>query len=283
MLLLTLLSAPGWSAAPTVSALEICIDQSDWYPQTFAVRGEARGVHVDIIRCALVVAGFESRVRPLPWPRCLHWVSQGQLSAAATATFTKERAQQLLYPPDAATLIENSRWAVGYDQDLVVTPSESRYVYAGELASLPKPVRVPRGWSIASELRALGVDVDDGATGDEDNLHKLSRDRHGSVIATATSLDSLMLRPAWQDALRVQAVPVRQRAYHLVFSKAANTLTPTDRQVIWDAVERVREDARLMAAIQARYAPPPPEHSGKLSLATLSQAGSTLDCSLRSR
>jgi len=226
---------------PAVAAdLVICFDQAPWRPFIYIEAGQATGSHIELIRAALARLQIEADFRPMPWVRCLLEAEKGGVDAIATAAYTPQRAQFLHYPADAADT-PHSAWRVGQIDNVIVSPRELPFEFNGDYATLPAPVRVPRGYGSGDFLREQGVMIDASAPSDESNLRKLLRDRRGVVIAIAESVDVLLERPEFAGRFHVSAVPVQAQSYFLPFSRAGARFDAVAIQRIWDEIARLRE------------------------------------------
>lgn len=236
-------------SAVDARTFQVCSDENYWYPFTFTQGGQVAGLHVDIITQAMSHLGHQIVFKPLPWQRCLEEAKAGRFDAVATASYKPERAEFLVYPDDA-TSAKKSKWAVSQVEYIVVTPVAAGYQYGGDAKALPPPVRIPRGYSVADELKKLGVSVDDGAAGDEQNFAKLMRDGKGSVVTLPEIAEKQLKKPAYAGKLAVSTTPYTTKSYFLPFAKAA-AVTPDDMKKVWAEIAKVR-DAKL-AELAAKY------------------------------
>ncbi|MFD2230203.1 substrate-binding periplasmic protein [Alkalimarinus sediminis] len=247
-LLLTVVLSSGVAANDKIT---ICSDSNFWYPFTFVKDGRSAGLHIDIIAKALSNLGYQFEFKPLPWKRCLANAAHGSVDAVATASFKHERAEFLYYPSDAADS-QSSSFRVMQVEYVVVTPVESEYEFNGDITSIPTPVRTPRGYSVADDLRKQGVEVDDNAPGDENNIKKLLRVGKGSAVMTPGVVKVLIEQDAYQGKLKVSKTPFMSKSYYLAIAKNSN-LSEDKRLQIWHEVAKVRDDAAFMAEASLQY------------------------------
>jgi polar amino acid transport system substrate-binding protein len=242
------LSLPGTVAAAT---LKVCVDQADWHPFVFQRDGAIAGIHVDLIERAATTLGHRVEFQASPWVRCLLDAEGGTVDAVATAVYSAERARYLRYPADAP-YADRSQWAVAQIDDVIVTLTAAGYRYTGDPATLPQPVRAPRGWAVVDFLQRHGVEVDAGAATDADNLTKLLRDGNGSVVAISESVQVALRRPEFDGRFDVSPQPLRTQSYFLPVARASR-LSDAAVQAIWDELARLRADQAVMAELRARY------------------------------
>lgn len=248
ILLLSFFLSVSVSAAGKIS---ICSDNNFWYPFTLVKDGKPAGIHIDIITKALTNLGYETEFKALPWKRCLSEAEQGSVDAIATASYKDKRAAFLHYPSDAATAKKSSQRVMQVEY-VVVTSADNVYEFDGDVKSIPTPVRAPRGYSIADDLKKKGVDVDDKANGDENNIKKLLRGGKGSVVTIPEVVNMLSEKAEYKGKLKISAQPLKSKSYYLPISKASK-LSADDREKIWAEVAKVRDDAAFMADIGAKY------------------------------
>lgn len=234
----------------------VCVDQVDWHPYIHFNQGQPQGSHIALMQAAAADIGVGLDFRAMPWVRCQLQAELGEVDAIATLVYSEQRAQVLEFPPEATRT--PSPFAIDQIDDVVITLTESGYRFEGDLASLPTPVRVPRGWAIAPYLRENGVAVDDGAPNDHANMFKLVRDRRGSVVASRQNAErELAGNPAFA-ALQISAQPVRSLAYFVAFSRKSSHGNAL-RQTFWQALAR-RRGLLHPDAEPASTTPVPPQH-----------------------
>ncbi len=239
------------SASLAAEPLKICTDINFWYPFTFVKDGKPVGLHLDIISSAADSVGVPIEYTPLPWKRCLKEVEGGSYDGIAVASYKDARAEFMHYPDDAASA-KRSILRVMQVEYVVVTPALSRYEYTGDVATLPTPVRIPRGYSIADDLKKKGVDVDSGAAGDENNIRKMLRAGKGSLVTLPQIIEVLGARPEFKDKLKVSSQPLKSKTYYLTFSKKGKA-TLEIRQKLWNEIAAVRENITFMEAVSSKY------------------------------
>jgi polar amino acid transport system substrate-binding protein len=231
--------------------INVCSDKNLWYPFTFVEEGEAVGLQIDIISKALSNLGYDVNYKPLPWKRCLSSAESGEFDAVATASYKDKRAAFLNYPSDASS-VKKSAHRVMQVEYVVVTAASNSYQYAGDIATIPTPVRVPRGYSIGDDLKKQGLKVDDTAAGDENNIKKMLRKGDGSVVTLPKIVELLSKQDAYKGKLNVSATPVKSKSYYFPFSKASK-ISKADQEKIWLEIANVRNDLAFMGKMSAKY------------------------------
>jgi len=234
----------------SAKSIKICTDENLWYPFTFEEKGQSKGLHVDVVGQALTKLGFPAKFTPVPWKRCLKQAETGEVDAVVSASYKKKRAVYLHYPPDASTT-KKSKWRITQVEYVVVSYMDDQFEYDGNIKSLPLPVRVPLGYSIIDDIEKEGVAVDT-AKGVFNNMAKLIRDKKGVVICLPQTVGILNQNPRFKNKLKIHNIPIKSKSYFIVFSKEG-TVSEEDRKKIWLEVVKIREDAKRMSDLLAKY------------------------------
>jgi len=231
--------------------LKICTDLNFWYPFTYVKEGKSVGLQLDIISSAADKVGVSIEYTPLPWKRCLKEAEIGSYDGIAVASYKDTRAEFMFYPSDAGT-VNRSAQRVMQVEYIVVTPTSNDYQYNGDVSTLPTPVRVPRGYSIADDLKKKGVEVDSGASGDENNIKKMLRAGKGSLVTLPKVVEILGEKPAFKGKMKVSTQPLKSKSYFLAFSKKGRSEEGV-RQKLWREIALVRDDVAFMQAASSKY------------------------------
>ena len=246
-LLILLLSVNAYAQ----NKLLICSDNNFWYPFTLVKDGQAAGIHIDIIERALHDLNYEAEFTALPWKRCLLEAQRGKYDGVATASFKDARAEYLHYP-EGAKEAKKSPQRVMQVEYVVITPSSSNYLFKGNPETIPEPVRAPYGYSIADDLRKLGLEVDNAAYGDEHNFKKLLRDNNGSIVTIPSVAKSLSQKKEYRGKLTISAQTLKSKSYYFPISKQSK-LSKKEREEIWIQISKVRDNATFITKSAAKY------------------------------
>ena len=230
--------------------LKLCVDSRYWYPFTYEENSQARGIHVDIVKQALVNLGYSVQIAPVPRKRCIYLVQSGSIDGMISVAPTEELSGTLDFPPNA-TKTKESPWRIMQVDHMVVTHVDDPYEFENDINTLPVPVRIPRGESILEILKKAGLAIEEVST-DEQNFGKLERDKRGVIITTSVMAESMNKNPNFQGKFNIQATPLLSQSYHLVFNLNAR-LSYDDKQRIWNEIARLRDDYVFMLQIFAQY------------------------------
>ena len=236
--------------------IKICTDTNYWYPFTFVKNTEPSGLHIDIISKALRNLGYDAVFKPSEWQECLNQAKQGKVDAIATASYRDDRATFLNYPEGAAT-DKKSPWRVSQVEYRVITATENAkgekntYEFNGDLKALPQPVRVPRNYSVAADLKKEGLKIKEGKNS-LDIFKSLAKERTGSVVDIEEVAVHLKTQPEYAEKLVIQSKPLNLKSYFLAFSKSGQIKTE-EAEKIWKEIAKVRSDETLMAEFLKKY------------------------------
>ncbi|MBF0349924.1 MAG: transporter substrate-binding domain-containing protein [SAR324 cluster bacterium] len=231
--------------AATVS---ICTDTNIWYPFTFVKDGQSSGLHVDIVTRALQDLGYEVKFEPMPWKQCLKQVELGKVDGVVSASYKDERAEFMTYPEDAKT-VKKSRWSISVVEYVVVTMNNDPYIFAGDVKTLPQPVRAPNGYSVIDDLKKEGVEVD-AAQGDENNFKKMLRDKKG-VVVTIPEVAKIFNKK-YKDQFKTHEQPIQSKSYYFTISKKS-ALSDADKSRIWEQIAKIRDNDEVMEQFLNKY------------------------------
>ncbi len=248
---LVILLSSSLITAETKTTVNICIDEAFWYPFTMVKEGRPSGIHVDLATTAIRDTGLNAQFYAMPWKRCLRENQHGRMDAVVSASYKEERAAYLHFP-EGAEEATKSPLRIMQIEYVVVTLNQTGYEFTGDITSLPQPVRVPAGYSLADDFRKKGLRVDDSAQTDTANIQKLVRDGDGSVVLIPELASLLDARVANQGKLNISATPIRSKSYYIAFSKQS-ALTQADRDAIWRRIAELRDNSSYIKELTAKY------------------------------
>ena len=223
--------------------IKICLDNNDWVPFIYQEDGVTTGQHIKLIRQSLEHTGIPYRFYPVPWKRCLKGLEKGSFDAVATASYSLEREKFLHFPKDSQLQVDPSK-SVGLVEYIIATHTENDFIFDSDWGSIPKPIRVPRGYSIANDIRAKKLPVDDSAINDEQNLKRLIREKTGSVITLSSVIERFNTQNPNLDLIQYQKEPLKSKMYYFAFSRKGK-VNKSDSEVIWQMLAALNNKDRL--------------------------------------
>jgi polar amino acid transport system substrate-binding protein len=230
--------------------LLLCCDERDLYPFTYMLGDEAAGMYIDIVKEAASRCGYELKIKMYPLKRCIRMAEHSEVDGIISVVYDRQNAPYFEYPPNTPN-IKESEWAIMQVDEVLVTPIESDYEFTGKIRSLPAPVRVTEGVSIAPYLRQAGLTVEESSA-DRQNLTKLVRDKTGSAVMSSVTAERLFQDEAFKGKIKISSSPLKSESYFLVFSWGSR-LSPQERRKLWDEIAKVRKDYIFMMGAFSQY------------------------------
>ncbi|OUS32554.1 hypothetical protein A9Q99_00325 [Gammaproteobacteria bacterium 45_16_T64] len=230
-------------------SISICSDSNFWFPYTFEIEGESKGLHVDIVNAATNRIDVKATMEPLPWKRCLYSAEKGVYDAVISASYKDKRSKYLFYPTDASGA-EKSKYRITQVGYTILSSNSDSFNFDGDFSKIPEPVRVPFGYSIAEDISKHGLLVETSTKGIRNNLRNLIKSNMGSIVTTL-DMAELISSDKSKD-LHVSHKPISSKSYFMAFSKKTS-LTDVQRINIWKSIAAVRQDPKVMHELISIY------------------------------
>jgi polar amino acid transport system substrate-binding protein len=195
---------------------------------------------------ATTVARIE--LQPLPWMRCLILASRGDVDAILGASFTPERAIDLVYPRDAQGQPDDARRLFSQGYRLLRRRGDAVDTDGVRFPGLNGPIGVERGHSSAAFARAGGARTDDNHPDVLAMLAKLRGGRLGAVLVADPQYASLRQQRGALDGLEAVPTGLQQRGYFLVFSWNFARREPVLIEQLWNEAVRQRDTPDILRA-----------------------------------
>lgn len=180
----------------------------------------APGATVELLNEMAAQAGCETELVRLPTARLLLAVNAGQIDATALAT-PPAGLPSVVYPldgqgrPDPARGLQHTTVIIVRAADRAAASADLNGFLRG------RRVGVSHGVSFAGELRAAGMQVDDGAADARRNFDKLKRHRVDAVamsLNVAGDMDELLAREHGKELVRLER-PLSSHSLWLMVNK----------------------------------------------------------------
>jgi polar amino acid transport system substrate-binding protein len=135
------------------------------------------------------------------------------------------------------------------DRYVLVCRRGSAVTWDGKtLTGLRGSVGTQLGYSVADDLRHLGIPVDEGAPGAAELMHKLQADHVAAAAMLEGEAWSLLSEsPRYNRTLQILPVPLVEKPYYLLLSHSFATVQAKRAEAIWNAIEKVRESKDYQA------------------------------------
>lgn len=251
---ISLLAAASNSVMANTKVINLCVDNNDWTPFAFIAKGKVQGIFVDLMRGGAEKAGYKVNFKAMPWDVCLNQVKGGNLDGGVPASYKADRAEFMYYPDDAATN-NDSKWAVGKADYVVlvkVASKDGNYEYEGDPKTLPQPIFVPRSYSVADDLKKLGLQVSTNARYDEVNLYQLLQSSGGSAVAAGVAVNSILENKFFAGKFKISRQSYTTKTYYMPMGKSAK-IPKADMEKIWNGIAELRADSAWMRKTIAKY------------------------------
>lgn len=228
-------SRPAPSEAPASRVVRVCYNDQ---------LGPPEGGHFSLQLMRAVAAATPSHrfeLKPLPWMRCLILASRGDADAILGASFTPERALDLVYPRDAQARPDDARRLFSQGYRLLRRRGDAVDTVGQRFTNLVGAVGVERGHSTVSFAKDSGANTDENHPDVMAMLAKLRTGRLGAVLVAEPQYASLRLQPGALDGIEASPTVIAPRSYFLVFSSAFAKREPAFVEQLWSEAVRQRE------------------------------------------
>ena len=229
-------------AGPSRPTVRVCVGDEFWFPFSYMENGIMKGVHLDLAKMVLNASGFDAEFVAMPWSRCTdHESKNGTMEVPLSAGWRKDRSEWLYYPVGAE--VEGpkckSEYSLMCNGHVVVVPAHSKFKFDGDLAKVPQPIRIIRGYTQIKEYQERGVKVDVGPN-DESNLRKMLRDDTGSVLILIQSAHQFASVPELKNKFRIIDNYTDFGDSFMPFSKKGK-VSEADAKRVWEEISKLRK------------------------------------------
>ncbi|WP_224945698.1 ABC transporter substrate-binding protein [Massilia sp. MS-15] len=252
------LAAPG-------ERITLCFERQEVRPWRSLDGG---GLNFELLAEVARRTGVSFDYQSMPWKRCLEQLKANQVGGAFAVSFNRERMALGAYPgvsPGARDPQADPSKRMHVDTYVLVRRRGSRLEWDGKrFRHLDGRIGFQLGYSVGDFLRAQGVAVDEGSQRADELAQKLTAGRlAGAAMGGGDSVR--LMRGPFGAQLEVVPVPLVEKNYYLVLSRALATRQPQLAARLWDAIEQVRTSPsyrrREQQALGGRAAAPMP-HAG---------------------
>jgi hypothetical protein len=205
------------------STLKVCSTEEYEYPYWFKDdSNRISGVRVDVFR--IVEERLNSNIHfefyMMPWSRCLDEVKKGQMDMILAVSYRKERAENFIYPAGAELEQEPCTANLKFycSSYKILTLKTTNFIYQGNNLTLPRPIRVARGYAPIADLAEHQI-LAEASKDEKTAIKQLFRDQTGSAIVTEATVEQIYSKPEYNKSVIVQTKPFKINSYYAVFSK----------------------------------------------------------------
>ncbi len=208
--------------------------------------------YIDLMNMAAAKVGNTLNAVPMNWEDCQEMVKAGQFDGAMPAIWNDKRAEFLYMPEDAGTNLDTPYALAKLDYALI-TSATSKYVYDGDIKTVPQPILVPEGYVLAKEIAKLDSSLVVKSIGadDYDNFVRLTRGEQGSVIALKQYAKKVLQKSQFRNTLKLSKKTVFAKTFFMAFSK--KSVSQDEVLKMWKQIPLIKKSPEW-AKIQQKIA-----------------------------
>lgn len=205
------------------------------------------GLNFELLNLVAARLDIAFEFQSMPWKRCLEQLKANQVGGAFAVSFLPSRLELGAYPTMAgsakAPQADPSK-RMHVDTYVLVRRKGSRVDWDGKaIRNLDGAVGVQLGYSVADFLRAQNVQVDEGSQRASELMQKLLAGRVAAAAIGGGDATVLLSSPM-AEKLEILPLPLIEKSYYLMLSRALVTAKPQLATRIWKAVEDARNSAQ---------------------------------------
>jgi polar amino acid transport system substrate-binding protein len=228
------LAPAALGAAPAKETITLCFERADVPPWRF-INGS--GLNFELLRMVEARLNISFDYQSMPWKRCLAQLKANEVGGAFAVSFKPDRMELGMFPggtnPDGARRMHIDRY-------MLLRRKGSPVEWDGKaLRHLEGAVGAQLGYSVGDFLRGLKVPVDDGSQRAIELVQKLVAGRLGAAALGGGDAAAIMAGP-FGAQLEMLPLPLVEKPYYLILSKALVASNPQLAERVWKAIEEVR-------------------------------------------
>ncbi|STQ91018.1 substrate-binding periplasmic protein [Iodobacter fluviatilis] len=230
-------------AEPTVATMVLCHEEEDSYPWILKDR---LGLDLVLLDKVAKKLNIKLQMRPLPWVRCLHELKNNHVDGAFKLSFSTDRLVLGQYPmledkPNIAQRLHSDSYSLYKIKGSAVNWNGEKisHLNGGVIGA-------QTGFTIITQLKELGVPVDDQSRSAEVNFKKLIAGRLAAVALHTNEGDmELSLKADFSKRIERIMPPLIEKNYYLVLSHDFYKNNTSLSQQIWLTLAKVRESSEF--------------------------------------
>ncbi len=233
----------GLAPAFAADELVFCYEDADVRPWR-TEKGE--GLNFALLDGVAVHAKIRFRYVARPWKRCLLELRNNLVDGALGASWKADRLEYGAFPGDTSP---DAKRALYLERYVVVRRIGSTVDWNGKaFTGLEGPVGTQLGYSVAENLKALNVGIDDGARGARELLGKLSQGRIAAAVILGGEAALLLTEnQKYRNELEILPKPLVEKPYYLMLSHTLAKTRPELTENVWNNIAKVRSTAAYQA------------------------------------
>ena len=225
--------------------LDLCYEDADNFPWHLK---DGWGLSNRLVALAAERSGVKVRQIALPWKRCQTLVERGEIAGAFGASYNEERAAYATYPTTAEGRLDVARRLKTDGYTLYRRRGEGAGWDGRQFVNLAGPVGAQLGYSVVSDLKKLGVEVEEGPTSTEANMRKLLAGRVQLVALLTQQGDDLLDNPEFLGQVEKVQPPLTDKPYFVIFGKGVFQRQRRAVEDFWKGLAAARESKEFRQA-----------------------------------
>jgi polar amino acid transport system substrate-binding protein len=218
--------------------MSICYEDAENVPWNIA---GGQGLNNRLVKLAAAQSGVAVDLQALPWKRCLADVAAGRVAGVLGASYTDERAAYAVYPTTASGELDATR-RIRFDGYSFYRLKGSAPTWDGKsFSKLAGPIGVQLGYAIASDLKKMGVPVDESAGDARAHMAKLAQGQQSLIALLTYEGNALLMEPEFAGVVEAVQPAFSQKPYFVIFNKAYYHDNQKTVEALWAAMAVVRE------------------------------------------
>lgn len=261
-----LLVLAGAASSAHAETLRFCYEPIDVPPWRYA---NGTGLNYELLTRVAKRLDVQLELQALPSKRCIEYLKSNTVHGTIAMSFKPDRLSFGVYPgmaPLGSASAPDPAYRISNDRYMLVRRKGSQLDWDGKnFTHLNGAIGSQVGYSIASQLRDMGVTVDDGSQTLRELLMKLVAGRLAGAAVLGSS-HSLLANKDPRLAAQIETLPqpLVEKSYYLVLSHGFATGRTDLANRLYKAIEAVRKSPEYrkleqdaMTAGAARPSGPP--------------------------
>jgi polar amino acid transport system substrate-binding protein len=207
---------------------------------------ENPGVAVEMVSMlSQYIPELEIELVRMPWKRCTYSLGENLVDGIFNSSYVKERLEIGFYP----TLNKKNEGPVDKERRLAMISYHfysiegNGFQWNGDFNEVKLLVGAPSGYSIINDLKNKNSNIlIEEAPDSKTNLLKILKGRiAAAALQDVTADDIIKSEPKTFKQIKKHKIPIVEKEYYLMLSKAFVKENPELAQKIWDTIKIIRE------------------------------------------
>ena len=239
-------ASPG---QPVRLAFEPVANPPRYYGEGTAIDWSRPGLTLELLKLVEKHLDITFSYQRMPWNRALYLLETNDLDGVFHASFVPERTKLGVYP--MVNNQPNPTRAIFTQSYAFYRLRGSTFGWDGHTVSgADRPVGVTIGYSVANDLKKLGLTVEEDR-GKEANFNKLLNGRISAFADLEHMTDLFIHRnPERFGAVEKINNPIIFKHYYLILSHGFYKSNPSLAENIWDAIHAIKESDAFVALLE---------------------------------